>query len=105
MTMSAWATGYLGGFAVATVIYGAILFAKAVLIANQTTSDLWTIVDCGTWHPVCAFDYDLGSNDKGMIVYMTREAAEKSAEYQGDLYGLDCEARRLDDVFAKNDQE
>lgn len=58
-------------------------------------SDLWTIVLRRDGSPVVPFDAN-EHEDQGMLVYLTREAAEVAAEHQADLYEIDCEARRLD---------
>jgi hypothetical protein len=46
-------------------------------------------------HPV---DENPGNEDQGMMVYFSREAAEKAAEYQNDMYELDAIACPLADV-------
>lgn len=61
--------------------------------------ELWTVVMRDTGDPVIPYDCNPESPDEGMLVYLSQRAAELSAEHQSDLYGLDCEARRLDKVL------
>jgi hypothetical protein len=61
-------------------------------------SDLWTVVMRATGMPVLPVDCNPESDDEGMLVYRSRRAADTAAEHQSDMYGLDCEARRLDKV-------
>ena len=64
----------------------------------MTLQDLWTVVMRDTGNPVVPYDCNPESDDEGMLVYLSRRAAEMSAVHQSDLYDLDCEARRLDKV-------
>ena len=62
-------------------------------------TDLWTVVVRSNGSPVLPIDSNPESTDEGMLVYLSRRAAELSAEHQSELYDLDCEARRLDRVL------
>ncbi|MEN6507139.1 MAG: hypothetical protein ABFD92_21595 [Planctomycetaceae bacterium] len=58
--------------------------------------DLWTVVLCKSNEPVVPIDDNPESDDQGMIVYRSQRAAELAAEYQAEMYGIDCRACRMD---------
>lgn len=58
----------------------------------------WTIVHKGGWEPVVPADCNPGSQDEGMLVYRSREAAQKAADHQFDTYEVDCVVVLLSDV-------
>jgi hypothetical protein len=68
------------------------------LIGSVVMNELWTIVKRTSGDPVVPLDCNPSSDDQGMLVYRSRVAAESAAEYQSDMYDVDCEARRLDKV-------
>jgi hypothetical protein len=66
----------------------------------MTTRDLYTVIMRDSGHPVLPVDTN-EHDDQGLLVYLSREAAESAAEHQAELYDLDCMAQRLDKVLER----
>ena len=66
-------------------------------------SELFTVVNRQTGIPIVPIDCNPESDDEGMLVYWSREAAELAAEHQSERYEMDCEARSLNRVIAAHD--
>lgn len=72
--------------------------------------NLWTIVqplgaedsdgEDISGRPIVPADHNTHS-DEGMLVYRSEEAATAAAEYQNELYSLDCLPCRLSDLDPK----
>jgi hypothetical protein len=61
--------------------------------------EFWTVVHSDTGEPVLPFDANPESDDEGMLVYLSKIAAEASARHQAETYDLTCQAKRLADLY------
>lgn len=60
------------------------------------TDGLYTIVHIQSLRPVVPFDCNPDSDDEGMLVYGSFEAASKAADHQNGLYDVECIAFRVE---------
>ena len=50
----------------------------------------WTVVLRGTKQTILPVDNNPGGDDGGMLVYRDKESAEAAADYQFDMYSIEC---------------
>ena len=61
-------------------------------------AELWVLWVPASKKPVIPWDCNPGHNDEGMLVYSSHDAAMSAATHQRELYGVECEPRRLSEV-------